>query len=106
VVNYLVETEKSILGLTKALFWDVDPQSIDPEKHAAYIIERVITLGAMNDFTIIKENYGKTKIKKVVKNLRYLNDIDLNFCSVYFDIPKNQFRCYNTKQLNQTLWDY
>jgi hypothetical protein len=99
-------TEKSILGLTKSLFWDVDPQSIDPDKHVEYIVERVITLGTMEDFTILKEIYGKAKIKKVVKKLRYLNDRDLNFCSLYFNVPKIEFRCYITKQSNQTLWDY
>jgi hypothetical protein len=101
-----MEIEKGILGLSKSLFWDVDPQTIDTQKHAAYIIERVITLGTMEDFIIIKNYYGKDKIKQIVKGLRYLNDKDLNFCSVYFKLPKNQFRCYTTKQLNQTLWNY
>lgn len=103
---YQVEKEKSILGLSKALFWDVDPQTIDSQKHAAYIIERVITLGTMEDFIIIKKYYGKSKIKRIVKNLRYLNDKDLNFCSIYFNLPITEFRCYITKQLNQTLWSY
>jgi hypothetical protein len=98
--------EKSILGLSKALFWDVNPKKIDPQKHAAYIIERAITLGTMDDFITIKNFYGKSKIKRIVKKLRYLNDKDMNFCSIYFNIPINEFRCYTTKQLNQTLWDY
>jgi len=101
-----MDIEKGILGLSKSLFWDVDPQTIDPKKHAAYIIERVVTLGTMEDFLIIKEYYGKEKIKQTVKNLRYLNERDLNFCSVYFNIPIIQFRCYTIKQLNQTHWNY
>jgi len=101
-----MDIEKSILGLPKALFWDVDPKKIDPQKHAAYIIERAITLGTMDDFIIIKKFYGKSKIKRIVKKLRYLNDKDMNFCSIYFNIPITEFRCYTTKQLNQTLWDY
>lgn len=102
----IMEIEKSILGLSKALFWDVDHQTIDPQKHAAYIIEKVITLGTMDDFIVIKSFYGKRKIKNVVKKLRYLNDRDLNFCSTYFKLPVTEFRCYITKQLNQTLWSY
>jgi len=101
-----MEIEKGILGLSKALFWDVDPKTIDLEKHAAYIIERALTIGTMEDFIIIKNYYGKRKIKRIVKHLRYLNDRDLNFCSIYFNVPINEFRCYTTKQLNQTLWNY
>jgi hypothetical protein len=101
-----LKIEKSILGLSKALFWDVDPQTVDPQKHSAFIVERVITLGTMEDFIIIKSHYGKSKIKRIVENLRYLNDRDLNFCSVYFNVPLNKFRCYTTRQLTQTLWDY
>jgi hypothetical protein len=101
-----MEIEKSILGLSKSLFWDVDPQTIDTQKHAPYIIEKVITLGTMQDFIIVKNLYGKSKIKKTVKKLRFLTDRDLNFCSIYFNLPITEFRCYITKQLNQSHWNY
>ena len=29
-------------GLNKALFWDIDYKSVDYEKHARFIIERVL----------------------------------------------------------------
>jgi len=101
-----LEIEKGILGLSKALFWDVDPQNIDPQNHVAYIIERIITLGTMEDFVVIKNYYGKSKIKRIVKDLRYLNDKDLNFCSIYFNVPINEFRCYHAKQMNLSDWNY
>jgi hypothetical protein len=101
-----LETEKNILGLTKALFWDVDPQTVDLQKHASYIIEKVIALGTMEDFKIIKQYYGIPKIKRIIKKLRYMNDRDLNFYSTYFNIPLKDFRCYKLKLLNLTHWEY
>lgn len=94
------------MGLTKALFWDVDSQTVDLQKHASYIIEKVITLGTMEDFKIIKQYYGIPKIKRIIKKLRYLNDRDLNFYGTYFNIPLKDFRCYKLKQLNLTPWEY
>lgn len=29
----------------QSLFWDVDPKTIDPKKHAQYIIERILDFG-------------------------------------------------------------
>ena len=92
--------------LSKTLFWDVDIATINPKKHAPYIIERVLSLGTMKDFQLLKEYYGKQKIKRIAKILRYMDDRVLHFCSAYFNIPINEFRCYTQKQLNQTYWNY
>jgi len=31
----------------QSLFWDVDPKTIDPEKNAKYVIERVLEFGKL-----------------------------------------------------------
>jgi phage host-nuclease inhibitor protein Gam len=94
------------LKLTKSLFWDVDPETIDFQKHASYVIERVISRGTLNDFKTMVNFYGKPKIKRIIKDIRHLDDRVLNFCSAYFDIPLTDFRCYNTKQSNTVHWNY
>jgi len=98
--------ETVLFGLSKSLFWDVDLSTLDAQKHAAFIIEKVLFLGTMHDFLKTKAHYGKPLIKSVAKNLRYMNDREHHFCSVYFNLPLNQFRCYTTKQSNQTHWNY
>jgi len=102
----MTNNDKGVLGLSRSLFWDVDPDTVDPEKHAAFIIDKVICLGTMEDFQIIKNYYGKPKIKRVTKKIRYMDDRELNFCSIYFNVPITQFRCYTTKQSNLTHWNY
>ena len=97
---------ENTLQLTKSLFWDVDISDIDYEKNARQIIERVITRGSLEDWFAIKAYYGRERIKEEVVAIRYLDKLSLNFCSKYFNIPKENFRCYNTPQSIQELWNY
>lgn len=94
------------LELSKTLFWDVDYDNIDLDKHAPYVVERVMTRGSLEEFKAIKNYYGKPKLKRISKQLRYLNDDVLHFCSVYFNTPITEFRCYRLKQSNPTHWNY
>ncbi len=81
---------------TNALFWDVDPDMTNVHKQAAYIFERVLTGGTSEDSGLMKAFYGKSKIKHKAINLRYLDVRELQFCSVYFDIPVSECRCYTS----------
>ncbi|MDQ1266210.1 MAG: hypothetical protein QG635_1362 [Bacteroidota bacterium] len=94
------------IKLPDSLFWDADPGKLDPDTGASYIIERVISSGTFEDWKEIVRFYGDEKIKTTILNLRYLDRINLNFFSIYFNIPKEQFRCYNTPQSIRQLWDF
>ncbi len=94
------------MELSKVLFWDVDYDTIDWEKHAPYVVERIITRGTLEDFREIKNYYGKSKLKRITKQLRYMNDELLYFCSVYFNTPISEFRCYKLQQLSPSHWSY
>lgn len=91
--------------LNKSLFWDTKIENVDSDKHARFIIERVMTRGLLNDWFVIKSYYGFEKMKAEVVNIRSMDKVTLNFCSQYFDIPKTEFRCYNTKPFIQKLWN-
>lgn len=94
------------MNLSKVLFWDVDYNSIDFDKHSGFVVERVLCMGTLEDFKAINSYYGKTKLKAIVKNIRYMDERVLQFCSVYFNITKTDFRCYKQKQLNISHWNY
>jgi hypothetical protein len=100
------EKKEVVLGLSKTLFWDVDPYTVDAEKHAAFIVDRVLQMGTLEEFKSIKNYYGKKRIASIAKNLRYMDNRVLHFCSAYFNVPLNQFRCYKLKQLNISHWNY
>lgn len=95
-----------VQDLSPHLFWDVSILTLDLDEHAHYIIDRVMSLGTMEDFKIIKSYYGIEIIKRVVKQARYLDNKVLHFCSVYFNIPLTDFRCYTLKQLTTSHWQY
>jgi hypothetical protein len=94
------------LQFSTNLFWDIDEETLDVEKNARFIVERVLTSGRLADWRKLVELYGLDGIKKEVVNIRYLDAITLNFCSNFFDLPKTQFRCYNQPQSIQQLWPY
>lgn len=92
--------------LSKSLFWDVDRKTIDYKKHSVYIADRVLTMGTMEDFQILKVLYGKPKLKQLVCQIRYMDNRALHFCSAYFNIPVTKFRYYIIKQSNHAHWNY
>jgi hypothetical protein len=94
------------ININPALFWDIEFSELDYEKNARQIIERVLSRGSMNDWFEIKSYYGIMRLKKEVVRIRSLDKVTLNFCSKYFNLPKNHFKCYNTPQLYHQLWNY
>lgn len=102
-----METNMDIaLGLSKSLFWDVDPKTIDIEKHTLFIIERVLTRGTWDEFKKIMNHFGKKPLGEYACQIRYLDKKTLSFCASYFNIPKEKFKCYTQQQLHPTHWDY
>jgi hypothetical protein len=94
------------MNLSSIAFWDVNFSGLDPEKHAAFIITRVLMKGTFDDWLEIKQIYGTERIKDVALHTRYFDNHTLNFCSVYFNLPKEKFRCYTTRQLTNLPWKY
>lgn len=82
------------MQLRKVLFWDTNPDLIDYEKHANYIIQRVVTCGQLEEWREVIAYYGVEKIKNTVVELRDLDDKTMTYLSVYFSLPKEIFRCF------------
>lgn len=60
------------MELRKSLFWDVDPATIDLEKNARYVIERVLDFGTDEEVRWLWRTYPRTKIREVIDNPRML----------------------------------
>ena len=91
---------------SKNLFWDTDISTLDLEKHARFIIERVLTRGRMDDWRALNRLYGHDRIKAESLQIRYLDRVTLSFCSAYFEIPPSAFRCFTQPQSIQQLWQF
>ncbi len=67
------------------LFWDVE--SLDEERHASFIIERVLDRGRLEDFRWLKKRYGEQKIKEVLRSRLFrLDKRSASFWCQYFNI--------------------
>jgi len=94
------------MELAKHLFWDTDYNAIDWDKHARYVIVRVLMKGTFDDWEAIKKYYGLRKIQDEIIYIRFLDKKTLNFCATYFGIPIKKFRCYTQKQSTNLPWTY
>jgi hypothetical protein len=93
-------------SVSQYLFWDIPIESLDVQIHSGQIIERVVQRGTWQDFKLLLKHYDKETIKEKLKQARFLDDRTLNFCSLYFEISKADFRCYMLKQLHPPHFSY
>jgi len=93
-------------GFSTVLFWDIDIKTFDIDKHARFLIERVVTRGTLDDWHLLKKTYSREKIKEEALQIRTLDKISLNFLSIYFKIAPEKFRCYKQTQSPHTHWNY
>jgi hypothetical protein len=85
-----------VSGLSEHLFWDVNPQGVDAERHAVWLAKRVLEYGYWSDWQALVVYYGKARLAQIVVGIRSLNPRAFAFCQAWFQIPATDFRCSNT----------
>ncbi len=95
----------TISDFSKHLFWDVDPNKLDPEKSKKLIIHRVLDYGLIEDWRIIYKYYGLNTITEVAKNIKDLDKKSASFLALLTDTNKKEFRCYNSEQSVMKFWN-
>lgn len=56
----------------QTLFWDADPDKIDPEENAQYVVERVLDFGNDEEVKWLYNYYDKSLLKNIVLRSRSL----------------------------------
>lgn len=90
---------------SKNLFWDVDVSQLQMNTHAAYIIQRVMEYGQMEDWRLINRFYGLDRIVSECQQLRTLDPVCLSFLCTISHTKPEQYRCYHFRQSIQTPWN-
>lgn len=98
-------SQNIVMQLSPSLFWDVDPKTISIDDFPAFIVMRVLERGEINDWRIIRDYFGIPRIAEICKNIRTLDTISFAFISAISNTPKEDYRCYYTRQLTPTLWN-
>lgn len=93
-------------SLSKHIFWDVDVNTIDVEKNAVFVLQRVIQYGLLKDWNILKSELGIDQIKKYAVQIPSIDPVSLSFLSNLLQLEKTKFKCYISRQLNPNFWSY
>ncbi len=61
-----------------ALFWDTDPKKLDVQKHAKYIIERIMDFGNDDEVRWMRQQYSKQLLAQVCQKSKELHTSSRN----------------------------
>lgn len=86
-------------------FWDTDFLHLDIDKSARIIVERVFSLGTMDEINEVISFYGKHKVSEILTGLNYLDPKTMNFASRILGISRKKFKCYTRKPSTPELWN-
>ena len=100
-----MQKQINVDDFSQHLFWDVDLNDFDFEKHNQFFAQRVIEYGTIYDWNLLKQLYGLEKIKNLALQFRSLDAVSLSYLSTIFNIDKTEFRCYKHRQLFPTYWN-
>ena len=102
-----IPASKSIIAsFSENLFWDVDPENLDMEKHSAYIVGRALDYGFWQDWKIISTYYGIDRLRTIAMGLRVMFPQTLSFIAVVTQTPEEEFRCYTELHSKNPHWVY
>lgn len=73
-----------------ALFWDVDPAGLDPERYPRYVIERVLEYGDEDAVRWLRSEYADEAIIDVVCTSRRLSAKTVAFWRRYYHLEEGE----------------
>ena len=95
-----------VKALTPSLFWDVNRDEVDDEKHRRFIMQRVLERGTIDDWRLTKKHYSLPLIVAEAQQMRSLEPRALAFIACLGRVDESSFRCSALKQSHQKHWFY
>lgn len=93
-------TEDDIQQLSPHLFWDV--ASVNWEEHSAFIVQRILTYGTLEDYRVLLKRLEWIEIANMAVDFQSLDRKTLNFVATLSGRPLENFRCYTSKPYLQS----
>lgn len=88
------------------LFWDVDLNQTDTNKHEKFIIVRIFERGDVEDIRQCRRFYNNNKIKSALLNTKHFQQSRLYLAAAIIDEPIENFKCYTTQLSNPQRFPY
>ena len=95
-----------IITLSKAAFWDINIEDLDPVVHADFIIRKVFDYGTVEDVNEVLHYYPEYQIVKSLTSAPYIDKKTLFFVCNYFNISPEDFKCYSKIQSAQNALSF
>jgi hypothetical protein len=89
-------------------FWDVDIKKLDIEKHATFILERILEFGDEKAVRWLFKHFTNDKITDAIRTSRNISLKSANFWSNFFNLDKSEVLCLS-KQFQKRyrqIWKY
>jgi hypothetical protein len=96
----------SELHISKKAFWDIDFTTLDPERSALFIMQKVFNYGPWDDQIALLRYYGAERIKQEIVHATYLREPVISFLCTVLQLQKTDFECYSKKQSHPLPWPY
>ena len=81
----------------QALFPSVSVKDLDVNKDRDYIVEQLLKTATLKAWQWMVKEFSGEEIARVVKNSNQLGEKDVNFWSLYYNIPKTEIKCLQKK---------
>lgn len=94
-----------IKEINPTLLWEYNLVDFDYQAMRKQVVQRVVERGWPDDFQAIFNLYGIDNVVETIKEIKYLNKVDMNFVHIVFQIPLKQLRCYKESQLKIQHWN-
>ena len=80
--------------LSRRLFWDVDPETIDDRAHRRYVIQRVLERGSLEDIRATVAHYTMPVLIDEARQIRSLDPVTLAFAACLGTVKEESFRAW------------
>ena len=92
-------------GISNLPFWDVDYASLDIERDALFILEKVFNYGLWSDYRAAFTLYGQARIRQEIVGASYLKKEVLSFLCLILKLKPTDFKCFTKTQSLLPLGD-
>ena len=88
--NVPADAFERMLEDMKPLFWDADIEALDRERHAGYIISRLLNYGGMRGYIWVVDLFSEGQIVDAVCNRREIRPVVRSFMAGKYAIPEER----------------
>lgn len=86
---------------TRKYFWDVNPDTLDNNRHQQFIVERLLEYGDLDSIDWLNNNFPKSTITQVIKTSKRISPKTGNYFAIYYNLPKDQVLCMRTRSIQK-----